>query len=62
MVVAEEKADEILQVMKEHELGKNSAIVGEVVQGNEARVTVLTALGAETIIDMLPGEQLPRIC
>ncbi len=61
-IVAPDEAEKILTVMHEHEYGTNAAVIGEVTEGDDARVTVLTGLGAETIIDMLPGEQLPRIC
>jgi len=61
-IVAPDKTEEILNVMQKHEYGKDAAVIGEVTDGDDGRVTVLTGLGAETIIDMLPGEQLPRIC
>lgn len=61
-IVAPETADRILQTMHTHEYGANAAIIGEVIDGDDGRVTEITGLGAETIIDMLAGEQLPRIC
>jgi len=61
-IVSPEKADKILLAMQQHEFGEEAAMIGEVTEGDDGRVTVLTGLGAETIIDMLPGEQLPRIC
>jgi len=62
VVVDASKADSLLNLMREHELGKDAAIIGEVTDGDDGRVTMTTGLGAETVIDMLPGEQLPRIC
>ena len=62
VVVAPERSEKVLRTIQQHEHGKNAAIIGEVTEGDDGRVTVLTGLGAETIIDMLPGEQLPRIC
>ena len=61
-VVAPDAAEKIVEAMRAHEYGESAAIIGEVVEGDDGRVTALTGLGAETIIDMLPGEQLPRIC
>jgi hydrogenase expression/formation protein HypE len=61
-IVSPDKADKVLLAMQQHEFGKDAAIIGEVTDDDDGRVTLLTGLGAETIIDMLPGEQLPRIC
>jgi len=61
-IVAPESADAVLALMRGHEYGKEAAIIGEVLDEETARVSLRTGLGAETIIDMLPGEQLPRIC
>jgi len=55
-------ADQILDLVQQHSLGNDAAIIGEVTSDGKGRVTQVTTLGAETIIDMLPGEQLPRIC
>ncbi len=58
-------ADLLVQKMRSHPLGKDAAIIGEVA-GSEPRTngTVLlkTSIGGTRIIDMLAGEQLPRIC
>jgi len=48
--------------MRAHPAGRDSVIVGEVLEGPAARVTIRTAFGSERILDMLVGEQLPRIC
>ncbi len=48
--------------MKGAPYGAEAAIVGEVAEGNAGRVYVKTAFGATRIMDMLVGEQLPRIC
>jgi len=61
-IVSPESAEDLLDVIRSYPHGEHSMIIGEVVPGDDGRVTVLTGLGAETIIDMLPGEQLPRIC
>jgi hydrogenase expression/formation protein HypE len=42
--------------------GADAALIGEVTEGPKGRVYVKTAFGATRIMDMLVGEQLPRIC
>ncbi|MGB0204625.1 MAG: hydrogenase expression/formation protein HypE [Neptuniibacter sp.] len=61
-IVPESKADQVLEVMRQHPAGKDSAIIGEVIDGYSGRVLVKTGFGGERILDMLVGEQLPRIC
>jgi len=61
-VVPVEQADAALAAMKGAPYGAEAAIVGEVAEGNAGRVYVKTAFGATRIMDMLVGEQLPRIC
>ena len=60
-VVDASAADAALEAMREDEHGKEAAIVGEVLPG-DGHVSVRTAFGAERVLDMLVGEQLPRIC
>ncbi len=55
-------ADRLLQVMRSHPLGRNAAIIGEVVADHPALVTLKTSIGGERVMAMLSGEQLPRIC
>lgn len=61
-VVPGDKADAVLDVMQSHPAGEGSAIIGEVIEGYAGRVLVQTGFGGERILDMLVGEQLPRIC
>lgn len=61
-VVAPDKAAAVLQAMKAHPLGKKAALIGEVVADNPGMVSLQTAIGGWRIVDMLVGEQLPRIC
>ena len=56
-----EAADAALEAMRANKYGEEAAIIGEVVEG-EGRVYLRTAFGSERILDMLVGEQLPRIC
>jgi len=61
-VVAPEDAPEILKCMKSHEYGRNAEIIGSVEKEPQGIVTLKTSVGGRRIIDMLVGEQLPRIC
>ncbi len=55
-------ADEMLEKMQRNELGKNAAIIGEVVKEHVGMVTLKTGIGGTRVVDMQLGEQLPRIC
>ncbi|HEC97429.1 MAG TPA: hydrogenase expression/formation protein HypE [Nitrospirae bacterium] len=55
-------AKSLLDVMKKDPLGKNSAVIGRVTGGPERTVLLKTLIGGTRIVDMLHGEQLPRIC
>jgi hydrogenase expression/formation protein HypE len=61
-VVAREKADELLEVMRKNEFGDKAAIIGEVVEENAGMVVAKTGIGGTRVVDMQLGEQLPRIC
>lgn len=60
--VAPEDADKILNCMKAHPYGSEAAIIGRVASENRGRVFMRTGVGGTRILDMLSGEQLPRIC
>ncbi len=55
-------AEEILEAMRRQPLGRNAQIIGSVTEANRGLVTMRTALGTTRIVDMLAGDQLPRIC
>jgi hydrogenase expression/formation protein HypE len=61
-VVPAQVADKILAAMRSHPLGHEAQIIGEVVAESRGLVAMRTVLGAQLIIDMPVGEQLPRIC
>lgn len=61
-IVAPEVADAVLAAMRAHPLGREAAVVGEVTQGPAGRVTVRSRVGGTRLLDMMSGEQLPRIC
>ena len=61
-VVAGKDADALVKEMRNHELGGNASVIGEVVAPGLSTVTMRTRIGGDRIIPMLTGEQLPRIC
>lgn len=60
-VCAPEAAEAALAAMRANTYGADAAIIGEAFEG-DGRVFLRTAFGSERILDMLVGEQLPRIC
>jgi hydrogenase expression/formation protein HypE len=60
--VPPDDAENVLQTMLTHPLGKKSAIIGEVVADHPGIVVMKTNIGGTRVVDMLSGEQLPRIC
>jgi hydrogenase expression/formation protein HypE len=61
-IVARERAEEALAVMCADEFGGQSAIVGEVTDGPAGQVVLRSRVGGDRVVDLLSGEQLPRIC
>jgi hydrogenase expression/formation protein HypE len=61
-LVGGEAADAALAALRAHPLGREANIVGRVTADHTGRVVLRTALGARRVLDMLVGEQLPRIC
>lgn len=61
-IVAPEMADAALKVFHGHEHGREARIIGRVTAAHLGRVVLRTVLGARRVVDMLVGEQLPRIC
>ena len=62
VVVPRSRAEIVLQTMQNHPLGKESQIIGEAIAQPLGIVLLKTAFGTERILDMLSGDQLPRIC
>lgn len=60
--IAPGDADRALAIMRSHPLGTNASIIGQVEENASGRVTMRSKIGAMRIVDMLSGEQLPRIC
>lgn len=61
-VVAPAEADAVLAAMRQNARGREAALIGEVVEDHPGRVVMKTSVGGFRIVDMLSGEQLPRIC
>ncbi len=61
-IVPEKDANQVLEIIKKDEFGKDAVIVGQVTDQDPGRVVLETLIGGSRIVDMLTGEQLPRIC
>ncbi len=60
--VAPQAADRVLERMRSHPVGRKAAIIGEVTAESAGRVQMETVVGGMRGVEMLAGEQLPRIC
>ena len=61
-IVAQEAADAVLAAMQAHPLGSEAAIIGQVTEEHRGRVVLRSRIGGSRVVDMISGEQLPRIC
>jgi hydrogenase expression/formation protein HypE len=61
-IVAPEMASAVLRQMQQHPLGADAAIIGEVVTDHPGMVLMKTQIGGTRVLDVMFGEQLPRIC
>ena len=61
-VVAPADARSVLSVMREHPLGREAAIIGQVTDEHPGMVVARTAIGGKRVVIRMVGEQLPRIC
>jgi hydrogenase expression/formation protein HypE len=62
VIVDRDQADAALDTMREHPLGEESVAIGEVVEDPAAQVVLRSSIGGTRIVDLLSGDQLPRIC
>lgn len=60
--VKESEAEKILDAMKKTKYGRDAAIIGKVIGSRKPQVRLKTAIGGTRLVDMMPGELLPRIC
>lgn len=57
-----EHAQRLLKTLRTHPLGREAAVIGEVVADPQHFVEMETQFGGRRLLDWLSGEQLPRIC
>jgi hydrogenase expression/formation protein HypE len=62
VIVPADLAGNVLNTMKQHPAGADSAIIGRVTSEHPGIVRMITSIGSSRVIDMLTGDQLPRIC
>lgn len=62
MIVKSDHSDDIIKILRSNPLGKESKIIGEIVSDHSGIVANITEVGGKRIINMLQGQQLPRIC
>ena len=62
IVVFAHDADKVCEILKDDSLGRDAAIIGEVIREPKGKVCLKTVIGGTRVIDMLVGDQLPRIC
>jgi len=56
------ESGKVLEAMRAHPLGKESVVIGEVTHEHPGAVIMKSRIGGSRVVDMLSGEQLPRIC
>lgn len=61
-IIPRDRADVVLEAMRRHPAGQDSAIIGEVKESPKGAVLMATVFGGLRVVDTLVGEQLPRIC
>uniref|UniRef100_UPI003B5B641B hydrogenase expression/formation protein HypE n=1 Tax=Candidatus Leptofilum sp. TaxID=3241576 RepID=UPI003B5B641B len=61
-IVPENEADKVVAVMRNHALGRETAVIGKVVSEHPGMLVARTGIGGTRVISMQIGEQLPRIC
>jgi hydrogenase expression/formation protein HypE len=61
-IVSAEEAGPALAAMRAHSLGGKAAVIGSVTDEHPGFVTMKTRIGGTRVVEMLSGEQLPRIC
>jgi hydrogenase expression/formation protein HypE len=62
MILPEKDAPGVLEILRSHPQGKEAVIIGQVIDEHPGIVKLITTIGSSRIVDMITGEQLPRIC
>lgn len=60
--VPSDHAGRALEILKAHTGGRDSCVIGQVCSGSSSGVTLSSQIGSDRLVDLLSGEQLPRIC
>jgi hydrogenase expression/formation protein HypE len=60
--VPQHLADRTVAELRQHPLGRHACVIGHTVAEHPGMVALRTALGGTRVVDLLPGDQLPRIC
>ena len=60
--VPQPRADEAVAALRSHPLGRAATRIGKCVREHPGIVVLITGIGGNRVVDMLPGDQLPRIC
>jgi len=60
--VASGAAEATVVALREHPLGEHAAVIGSVVEAHPGLVALKASIGGSRVVDVLPGDQLPRIC
>src|SRR3972149_1523882 len=61
-IVSPDVTEKLVKAMRKHSLGKDTRVIGEVRKAPEGMVLLKTSIGGTRIVEMLSGDQLPRIC
>ena len=61
-IAPHDQTESVLTAMRANEFGHNACVIGKVTDDQPGRVVMQTRVGGRRIVDMLAGEQLPRIC
>ena len=62
IIAPKEEADGIIEVLRKGRYSQNAAVIGEITDQLPGKVTMVTEIGAETLLPQPGGELLPRIC
>jgi hydrogenase expression/formation protein HypE len=62
IIVDKKDAENVVDALRDDPLGKESRIIGEITSDHPGKAWIKTVIGGNRILDMLAGEQLPRIC
>ncbi len=62
IIVSEEDKNKTLDLLRKNKYGKEATVIGEITDEHHGKAWLTTDIGGRRIIDMLAGEQLPRIC